>query len=67
MKWVVGLVIEKLIRALIKFLEKLFRDVVEKEQKKADRDKENEKQLKKVKDAQTKQERIAAARDLLNG
>lgn len=66
MKWVVGLVIEKLIRALIEFLEKLFRDVVEKEKKKADREKENEKILEKVKKAQTKQERIAAARDLLN-
>lgn len=67
MKWVVGLVIEKLIRALIEFLEKLFRDVVEKEKKKADRKEANEKQLEKLRNAQTKQERIAADRDLLNG
>lgn len=67
MKWVIGLVIEKLIRALIEFLEKLFRDVVEKEKKKADRKEANEKQLEKLRNAQTKQERIAADRDLLNG
>lgn len=67
MKWVAGLLIEKLIAALIKLIEKWFRDTVAKKEKEAARKERNEKELAQLKNAQEKADRISAARDILNG